>query len=99
MGRTVYVAEQGCYEQQSVVGIFDSPERAIAALHKKGDAWKRTKESANYVIWENDKDWDSYISITATEFTDEGELKSPDSAVVRKDSADGMRVEYIPEPV
>jgi hypothetical protein len=63
----VYVAEQGCYSDRSVVGVYDSLERAMAAL--PGKKWKHAEiMTANY--WTNELDWDDFVEIMEMEVVD-----------------------------
>ena len=66
MSKVVYLAERGCYEERYVSGVFDTPERAMAALHQEGWVWTRelwhfksTSEvrHGGMESWENDQDW------------------------------------------
>lgn len=99
VGKTVFVAEQGLYENTSVVGIFDSAERAIAALHRQGDVWTRHQESPTAISWMNNKDWDSHVRIYEEELTDEGPERKPDKAIRRVHPDPDGRVVYVDEAI
>lgn len=99
--KIVYVAKTGCYDNQGVSGIYDSPERAIAAHHRDGWVWTRqlwhyksgtSVRSGGFQDWENDQDWEDAVSIRAYELTDEGELRAPDKIIMANDR--GNRVVY-----
>ena len=56
----VYVAEIGCYDAVNFAGVYDSPERAMAAL--PGEKWIQTEDT-----WTNELDWDDFVTITGVE--------------------------------
>lgn len=69
----VWVAVAGCYSQQYVAGVFDSPERAIAAF---GGKWTREVHGTpkrGYGEWySNNKDWDNAVRLEEFDLCDEG---------------------------
>lgn len=98
----VYVAVSGIYSSQYVAGVYDTPERAIAAHHKPGDQWIRRSSRTGdrrYVFWENNRDWEAAIQIEPFELVTEGEQRPPDKAEVIDYETDHSRVIYTPEPV
>jgi hypothetical protein len=87
---TLYIAERGCYEDRYIAGIYDSPERAIGALHQEGWTWKRVLwhfrsnpavRGGGHEQWQNDQDWENSITIYASTVTDAGEVRPPDVIV------------------
>lgn len=79
----VYVLETGCYENRYVSGIYDSPERAMAAadgkwtkttwnigVPKSGEEWHDRPR----VSWDNDLDWDSAASVSEFDLEEDGPL-------------------------
>lgn len=80
----VYIAIAGLYSDQVVAGVYDSPERAIAANHEPGMKWLRVVEtgsklSRDSVHWENDRDWESHIRIEPFNLTTQGPLRDVDT--------------------
>lgn len=105
---SVYVAAQGLYEDRQVAGIFDSPERAMAAM--PGNHWTRTtwtnypdwpdrSKVWHWVSWDNDLDWDSSVTITEMEVTCEGPLRSVDVSRVQTFRESDGGWDYLPEQV
>ena len=85
----VYIAEAGCYEERSVIGIYDSVERAIAANpgHYTRTLWQSggtMRVTARWQSWANDKDWGSHIEITEHDLEDLGPLAKPDKVEVQE---------------
>lgn len=108
MRQRFYLAEQGLYESTSVVGIFDSPERAIAALHRQGDVWTKTTwtnypdypdrtTTTHSVSWSNDKDWDAHVEIREIVFTNAGPRRHVDRALVQTYRESDGGWDYLPE--
>lgn len=104
----VYVAVQGLYEQRMVVGIYDSPDRAIAAQHKPGMTWTKTTWTNHphwpdrsvvnhWVSWTNDRDWDAHVEITEMELTEAGDRRPPDTARVQTYRESDGGWDYVPE--
>ncbi|KKL08863.1 hypothetical protein LCGC14_2571620 [marine sediment metagenome] len=60
---TVYVAVQGAYSDQGVVGVYDSLESAIAAHHSEGAAWRYHDWGSGGGSWEDHRKWHEAISI------------------------------------
>ena len=75
-GMKVYVAESGCYENRAVSGIFDTAERAMAAM--PGNRWtltfwnQRPFGTGFRAEWQNDLHDDSLCAITEMELTTDG---------------------------
>jgi hypothetical protein len=109
VSRRVYVAERGLYEERYEAGIFDSPERAMAAM--PGNRWRKTTWT-NYpnwpdlsvvthrVSWDNDLDWDQSVRIIEVDWppavTEVGPLREADEKVVQTLREDGGW-DYVPE--
>ena len=77
----VYVAEHGLYSSKGVGGVYDSPERAMADCHKPGMKWTKTTgedRGRSYAWWENDKDWEEAVLISAYDLVTEGPVRSAD---------------------
>ena len=99
----VYVAEQGLYEQCDIVGIFDSPERAMAIFPGQwrkttwtwfeGPSDDRRSVISHTVSWENDLD----VRIYEMEIIDTGPLRAVDEAVVQTYRVADGGWDYIPE--
>ncbi len=71
----VYVASQGVYSSRSVIGVYDSPERAMAAHDAPGMTWRRdewTGGGRTFATWRNDQDWDAHVEIEPFELVTEG---------------------------
>lgn len=86
----VYVAISGCYSQQGVAGVFDSPERAMAAFPKgkwTRELWVRERMES----WENGRDWDDAVSIVAYEIQDSGPLYAVDEILLHEWSGNDLR--------
>lgn len=102
--KTVWVAERGCYDSRHIVGIFDSPERAMGAFpglwtkttwtHYPN--WPRLDGVTHWVSWSNGLDWDDLVEIREEDFTDEGAVREADVKVVQTLRTDG-RWDYISE--
>ena len=74
----VYVAEQGCYSDKYMAGVFDSVERAIAELDPDSK-WKWTHSVFHYGNevshdWRNSGNWSEAITISETRVEDAGPL-------------------------
>lgn len=106
--RKVYVAESGLYEQRMVVGIYDSPERAIAAHHEPGMTWTKTTWTSHpnwpdrsvvthWVDWVNDRDWDEHVRISEQQLVEAGELRQPDVARIQAYRESDGGWDYLPE--
>ena len=103
----VYIAERGLYEDTVVVGVYDSPERAMGAhpgtytktTWTQHPDWPDRSVVTHWVDWCNDKDWDSAVRITEMDFTDTGPLAGPAQSRVQtyRESDGGWN--YLPEPV
>jgi len=73
----VYVLESGCYSERSIVGVFSTPELAMAAWHpdpqkswnSKGHGYK-WGERDEYG-WDFDADWEDAASIQEYEIDDD----------------------------
>ena len=95
----VWIAEAGDYEQRGVVGLYDSPERAMADIGGKN--WRRTiwsgegLRSSRWESWDNNKG----ASITPSDVVSEGRTRAADETVVQEvDALDprGNRWAYTP---
>ena len=102
----IYSAEIGIYSARRLGSLFDSPERAMAAM--PGNVWTKTTWTSyrdwpsretvhHWVSWDNDLDWDEAVSITEVEVVCEGALREPDSKVVQTYSDYDGGWEYLPE--
>lgn len=103
-GRVLYLAERGCYEQRNVVGVFDSAERAMAAL--PGGKWTRTvwtnfpdypdlSRVHHWQDWSNGLDWEDACRVTSVEVTDTGPTRTVDEVLEQRLNASGGW-DYIP---
>lgn len=102
----VYIAEQGCYDERRVAGVFDSPERAMAVL--PGEHWRK-ETSAYYpnfpdrgvvkhsVRWINELDWEDAVCIIEDNLVAEGPLRSPDEKVIQTYRESDGGWDYVPE--
>ena len=69
----VFILEAGCYEGRHIVGVYASPELAMAA--GKGNwtmtvwtdipDWPKLSRVEHYVSWNNDLDWEDRCTISA----------------------------------
>lgn len=84
-GNKCYIVESGEYEQRYIAGVFDSPERAMAAFPGK---WTRTLWLFGKAYWQ---DWSSAgHTIHEEGFTSEGPETEPGSILrQRYNSATG----------
>ena len=55
----VYILERGMYENQSIVGVFSTPQKAMEGL--PGNFTKYPDEDR----WSNGLDWDDACTVTA----------------------------------
>lgn len=77
--RYVYVAEQGCYSSRGVVGVYESPEAAMADLPVTDEmrkswpdaGWHADSYSEPGHSWSNGCDWESAIDVTRYELSGE----------------------------
>lgn len=65
----VYVAMRGCYSDKYFAGVYDSLERALAVF--PGDEWEHSEQFG----WNNELDWDDFVTITEEEVRDEGPVR------------------------
>ena len=88
----LYIAHQGCYEDQYVAGIYSSPFLAMAVL--PGKKWTKTTWTtypnypkltnvSHWISWDNDLDWSDSVSITEIELTSDGPERKPDRSVIQ----------------
>lgn len=101
----VYVAERGCYEDKYVAGIFDSPERAMAAM--PGEVWTKTTWTSfpnwpdrsvvrHWVDWSNDLDWDNAVTITEDEIIEVGDMRAVDRDLLQTYRESDGGWDYVP---
>lgn len=72
---TVYVVEQGCYEQRGVAGVFSTLKAAMSA-YPEGE-WKLVEmkwKDKIFVSWSNGLDWEHAASIDPYELDPVAEL-------------------------
>ena len=102
----VYIAKQGRYEGESVVGVFDSPERAMAIL--PGTHWVKTTWThyygfpdrtnvSHWVTWRNELDWGAAACVTEHDLVTEGPLRVPDEKVIQTYRESDGKWDYLPE--
>ena len=102
----VYIAEQGLYENRFVAGIFDTPERAMAAC---GDGpwtkttwtshpqWPDRTEVRHWITWANDLDWDDAIQISEAKLIETGPERNADRVIVQTYRESDGGWDYLPE--
>ena len=93
--RYVYVVEQGCYSSAGVVGVYISPEAAMAAHPipanfkypdtptvtngSRRGGWRPDPHAEPGYAWDNGLDWDDATRITRYEV--EGEILKENAVV------------------
>ena len=73
--RYVYVVEQGCYSNRGIIGVYDSPESAMADNPITKDTirrypkakWEQKEDGEIGYWWSNGCDWDDAVDITRFE--------------------------------
>lgn len=102
----VYIAERGVYEDRHIVGIYDSPERAMAALPdgvwtKTTNAdypdWPDRRRVNHWALWDNGLDWDNAATVTESEFITEGPTRSVDRSLLQTYRKSDGGWDYVPE--
>lgn len=93
----VYIAQTGVYEDVSVGGVYDTPERAMAAHDAPDTIWTKTTWAGGYVSWTNNHDLDQAVRITEYDLADSGPEREPDRRLVQTYRESDGAWDYVPE--